>query len=231
MKSVRRIGCGIGLFALLLVGCGTPWQTDTPTIIIAHTLTAVGVAATQPTAQQTPTTTLAVSTPTPMSAPTPVPPRTPAPTLTTNPTPVAPSPAPTFAGASTQQTCLATATVAQWADTLGVGQMIRELNAEWDKCEGCIGKENTTDKSWELRDLGDFDAAVLWTDTTHQKFEALSGKPIAETVFKINTQGSWGTYLVLAPIKVLTSGRSARLCDLVTDVYATFRKAEPATDP
>lgn len=195
------------------------------------------------TAPAAPTTAPAVpvATPTPMlSSPTPTAyPVAPTPTaypVQPTPTPYAPAAAPTMAPAPTvapQKVCLPTADVADWRNSSSeVGDLIIRLNEAFDSTGGRVGR---THEKGPFRiqptDIGSGGAVVIWTDTVHREFRTLDGQPVDRVVFKILTQGSWGTYVAFGPVEVPSPGRYARLCDSVTDLQSVFPDAVAAVNP
>jgi hypothetical protein len=107
--------------------------------------------------------------------------------------------------------------------------MINKLDETYEKSGGAVGMTSTA-SNWRV-DPGPRGAVIVWTNTNHEKFITPSGQPISGDVYKLNTQGSWGTYLILAPVNVPSPGRMAKLCELDLNVRATFPNAALATNP
>lgn len=152
----------------------------------------------------------------------PAPTATPVPQATTTPAPPAP------AGAS----CIPTSLVSGWVKGgAGVGSLINSLNQAFEQQKGTVGETHEV-SGFQINNLGPAGAVVVWTDTAHNEFTMVdSSKPVHLNVFKVKTQGSWGTYVVFAPVIVPSPGRLARLCDPIKDLQQVFPGAVSALHP
>ena len=138
---------------------------------------------------------------------------------------------PTFTPIPPRSACIPTMMVANWAKSESVGGLIRQLDEAFATSGGAIGM-SYPDRPFQIQDPGPAGAAVLWTNTFHRPFKVLTpGQTVDRTVFKVLTQGSWGTYVVFTAVEVPSPGRWARLCDRISDLMAVFPDATSAVNP
>lgn len=155
-------------------------------------------------------------------------------TATAQPAPTV-TPATATSGQSSDQSasvatglgCLPTTRASEMVkSSTSVGQLIQSLNEAFDGSGGSIGEQWNVGPH-DLLNPGQGGASLVWTDTLNQPWSILTaGQSVARNVFRVMTQGGWGTYIVFTSVRIPTPGRSARLCQAV-DLSRDFPGATP----